>query len=119
MPAHIEARGLKETAAALRKLDKGLPKEMAKALKEAVQPVADASKAKISRYRGAKLNTIRPRATPTVAYVRQGAGKKTGTRPDFGALQWRRMSEALDENQEQVVSDVRDAIERFSHSTGL
>lgn len=115
----VQVTGLRETAAALKKLDRGLGKQMAAALKEAAEPVAEASRGKISRFRGAKVSTIRPRATPTAAYVRQGAGKKTGTRPDFGALQFRLMSDALDEGEGQVVNDVQEAMNRFAHSTGL
>lgn len=115
----VQITGLRETAAAFKKLDVRLPREMAKALKEAAEPVAEASRVKISKYRGAKVSTIRPRATPTTAYVRQSAGKVTGRRPDFGALQWRKMAAALDENEAQVVNDVQEVMNRFAHSTGL
>lgn len=113
----VRIRGLKETVSAFKKLDRNLPKVVTDGLKDAAVPVADASRQKISRYGGAKLNTIRPRvAGRGSVFVTQGARKVTGLRGDFGSLQMRRMLEALDENEGEVIRRVEHALEAMTRT---
>jgi hypothetical protein len=115
----VRVTGLKETQAAFRKADKGLAKLVREDLKEAAQPVADSGREKISAYRGAKVSSIRPRVTGRSVFVRQSASKVTGKRGDFGALQWRKLAEALDENEDKVREGVEEALDRLIDRAGL
>lgn len=104
--ATVRITGLKETVRAFNKIDKGLIRNVQKGLKRAAEPVAVSARAKVSQYRGASVGTISPRARGASAFVTQRARKVTGKRGDFGALQMRRLVEALDENREEVVRAV-------------
>lgn len=111
MSGAVKITGLRETTSALRKIDKQLPKVIQTELKKAAEPVAASAREKISRFKGAKLNTIRPRATGSAVYVRQNARKVSGLRPDFGRLQQADFEEALDENHEEVEDRVEKALD--------
>jgi hypothetical protein len=110
----VRVKGLNETIRAFRELDRKLPKVVQDELKEAADPVVQAARQKIGRYHGASIGTIRPRATARSVFVRQGARKRSGRRGDFGALQMRRLMEALDENQRQIEKGVEDALDRLT-----
>lgn len=109
----IRIRGLKETAAAFRRLDKGLIKELQGGFKDAAEPVASSARGKISRYQGASVGTIKPKARQLNVRVEQGARKVTGKRGDFGSLQQRKLIEALDENQSEVYGKIERVLDRF------
>lgn len=116
----VRVSGLRETVAAFRRIDGSLVKEVRDALKEAAEPVASSARQKISRYRGASLGTIRPRASGASVFVRQDARKVTGRRGDFGALQMRKgLEPALEENAEEVVSKVDDALGKLAGESGF
>lgn len=116
----VRITGLRETVRAFNKLDRAVTREVQKELKQAAQPVADTAKQKLSRYGGAKVSTVRPRARGASVFVTQGAKKVTGKRGDFGVLQQRQVLEpALEENREQVFHGVELALDRLTHSEGF
>lgn len=99
----FKVRGLRETLRAFHRLDRGLKKELRDALKEAAEPVARDARDRLSRYAGASIGTIRPRASQAGAFVTQGARKVTGHRGDFGQLQMTRvMIPALEDNADEI-----------------
>jgi len=116
MAGAVRVSGLREATAALKKIDRKAPKIVTDELKQAAEPVADAARAKISRYQGARLNTIKPRATTSSVRVRQNARKRGGHRGDFGRLQQRHFEDALDENTGQIVRDVERALDRLTNN---
>src|SRR6266542_2626614 len=116
--ATVRVRGLKETVRAFNQLDRNLSKEVRDSLKKAAEPVAASAKAKIGVYRGASLGTIGPRAAGSSVFVTQRAKKVTGQRGDFGALQMRRMIEALGEHEADVMRAVEDALDDLTRSAG-
>lgn len=109
----VRVKGLRETVRAFNKLDRGITRQLQKELKKEAQPVVSSAQAKIGRYQGARAASIGPRAAGGSVFVTQRAKKVTGQRPDFGALQMRRMLEALDENRDRVVDGIEDALDRF------
>jgi len=112
--AVVRITGVRETVSALRKVSRAAPRIVTDELKAAAEPVAVSARAKISRYPGAKTGSINPRvAGAGNVFVTQGARKVTGLRGDFGALQMRRLSEALDENEAEVRSGVEKALDRI------
>jgi hypothetical protein len=118
--ATVRVRGLAELNRALNTLNKEAKRAVLNELKTAAVPVAVDARSKISRYQGASLGTIRPRATGRSVFVTQSARKVTGKRGDFGALQMTRgLMPALDENTDKIVSGLEHAIDRLAASQGF
>lgn len=120
MAGAVRIEGLRETSSALRQIDRKLPKLLVgDELKQIARPVVDTAKGLIGRYAGAKVSSIRPRATGTAVYVRQGARKVTGKRGDYGLLQQRKLEESLDKNQRAVMREAEAALDRITRSAGF
>lgn len=115
----IRVSGVKETLAALNKLDRSVGREIQKELRTAVEPVATAVRTEISRFRGASVATIKPRTRGASAFVTQNARKVTGKRGDFGRKQQLIFEQKLDEKQHQVIQGVEDALDRLTRSEGF
>jgi hypothetical protein len=115
----VRVRGLRELQRDFAKMSKELKKDLRDELKQVAEPVAADAKSKLSRYQGASISTIRPRVTMRSAFVTQGARKVTGLRGDFGVLQMRRLSEALDENKDEVVQGLERMIDKLGSSNGF
>ena len=116
----VRVKGLRELQRDLRKVEKGLRKEVDASLKLAAEPVVEQARANLARYAGAKLNTIKPRVNTGRVYVRQNARKVTGKRPDFGSLQMRvGLIPALQERQGEVIRIMEDQLDAFTTSHGL
>lgn len=116
----VVVSGLRDLQRDLRKVEKGLRREVDAMLKKAAVPVVEQARANLSRFQGAKLNTIRPRVTSGHAYVRQGARKVTGKRPDFGALEMRvGLIPALRDRQGEVIRIMEDELDRYTTANGL
>lgn len=115
MPDTIRVTGVRETVTRLKKTDSKLPKALMDGLKNAAMPVAEESKQKIGKYRGAKLTTIRPRAKGRGdIFVTQGARKKTGKHPQYGTLQLHLMWDALEEKRPEVIRNIDRAIDHLA-----
>ena len=115
--ATVRVRGLRETQRALQKVNKEAAKTVRDALKEATEPVASDARSRLSRYAGASVGTIGPRATNRGVFVTQRARKKTGKRGDFGVLQMQEvLVPALEEHEGEIVERVDDALERLARS---
>jgi hypothetical protein len=106
-------RGLTEVVRGFNKVHRATSREIQRELKKAAEPVATSGREKISRYPGASTGTINPRAAGASVYVTQRARKVTGQRPDFGALQQRRLDEALNEHEDEVERGVEAALDRL------
>ena len=116
----VYVTGIRETQAALKGVDNKLERRLLREdLKDAVQPVADAGREKIGRYRGARVGRIRPIVQSRAVKVRQSESKRTGKRGDFGSLQWRLLAEALDENEDGVRDELQKALDRIIEREGL
>jgi hypothetical protein len=115
----VRVRGLRELQRDFAKVSSDLKRELRSELKEVAEPVAESARQKIDRYRGARTASIRPRVTARSAFVTQGARKVTGLRGDFGALQMRRLGEALDENKDEVVQGLERMLDRLASSNGF
>jgi hypothetical protein len=116
----IRVHGLRETLRAFQKLDREASKELRAELVRAAFPVAEDVRARLARYQGASLNTIRPGATQKGAFVRQNKRKVTGRRADFGALQMTHgFLPALEENADEVNADVERLLDKLIAAEGF
>lgn len=118
--ATVKVEGVREVNAAFRKVDKDLAKQFGNDLKKAAEPVASTARQKVTRYRGAKVTTIRTRRSGPRVFVEQGARKVTGKRPDFGALQMRTvLIPALEERTDEVFDQVEQVLNNYARSAGF
>jgi hypothetical protein len=85
----IRVTGYRETARALGKVNKEAKATLFAGLRAAAAPIAADAQQRLAGYRGMSTSTIKPSAQIRGVFVVQRAKKKTGTRPDFGALQMR------------------------------
>jgi hypothetical protein len=116
----VRVHGLREVNAAFRKVDTSLARQFGDDLKKAAEPVVREVKQKETRWRGASIGTIRARRSGARVYVEQGARKKTGLRPDYGALQMRSALEpALEEQADEVFAEVEHVLDRYANQAGF
>lgn len=116
----VRVTGLREVQRAFREVDRKLALQLGNDLKKAAEPVAASARGKVTRYRGASINTIRTRRRGATILVEQSARKVTGHRGDFGALQMRNVLEpALDENTSRVFTDVERVLNQYASSAGF
>ncbi len=115
----VYVRGLQEVVRGFNKIDRTISREIQKELKKAAEPVVTSGRSKIGAYAGASTGTIGPRASGASVFVTQRARKVTGKRPDFGALQQRRLDEALGENEAGVIRGVEQALDNLTASAGF
>lgn len=115
----VRLRGYREAMRALNKVNRGAGKTVRDELQHAAKPVVDTTKQKLSRYQGASLGTIGPRASVQGVFVTQRARKVTGRRADFGRLQQVALEESLDEHTGEVIEGVEDALDRLTRSAGF
>lgn len=107
--------GVRETVAALNKVSRDAPKVVTNELKTAAEPVTRAAATRISRYRGSKPQSIKPRVKGRGSvFVQQNARKKTGKRGDFGRLQQKHLEAALEANQDKVRQRLEQALDRLT-----
>jgi hypothetical protein len=115
----VRVKGLNETVRAFNKLERSVAREIQKELKHAAEPVATEAKSRISKYRGASLNTIRPRARGASVFVTQNARKVTGLRGDYGVKQQRLFEQALEDKQPLVVRGIEETLDRITQAEGF
>lgn len=115
----VRVKGIREVDKAFRQMDSDAAKVLRVAMVDAARPVAATAQEMISAYVGASVSTIRPRAGARGAFVTQGAKKVTGLRGDFGVLQMRRLGEALDQNEDQVVRKAEAVIDLLAAHNGF
>ncbi len=115
----VRLTGIQEVNRAFRRLETGADGELKDKLLDLAGPVAEDARGRISRYRGARTTTIKPRARIKGAYVTQGARKKTGRRGDFGSLQMRHLLGALFDHQSQIEEGVDDLLNYLSRKEGF
>lgn len=111
--------GWRETSAAFRKADRDLAKLNTLGMAAAVEPVAVSARKKISEFRGAKVNRIRPAVTSRGVFVRQTEAKHGGKRKDFGLLQKLKLEEALEENAALVRANIGLEVNRIVARAGF
>lgn len=118
MPVRVE--GIAQLNAAFKAAGRDVERKLLREdLKAAAEVVAVSGREKISRYRGARIGRLRPVVTNRAVFVRQSESKRTGLRGDFGSLQWRKLSEALDENEDKVREGLEDALDRINARADL
>lgn len=116
----LRVKGYRETARALDRVNKGAKVALYTGLKDAAQGIAEDAKGRLSGYPGIKTTTIRPRAAMRGVYITQGARKKTGLRPDFGALQMRvGLLPAAYSGQDEMVTKVEEAFFLLTKAEGF
>jgi hypothetical protein len=116
----VKATGLRETYLVFQKLQRSVAGEIRDEFIKIAEPVAESARERLSRYRGASVTTIRPRASSRGAFVTQVARKVTGRRPDFGALQMVKvMIPALEEHEDEIVSRADEALYRLTRANGF
>lgn len=116
----VRIHGLREAQRALQKVNREAAKRVRDTLKQVAEPVAEDARTKLARYPGASVGTIGPRATMRGVFVTQRARKVTGSRPDFGALQMTRvLIPALEENEDMVLDEVEQALDKLGRQAGL
>lgn len=120
MAEAVRVDGLRELDRALAKINRDAQKRVREALMEEARPVSDTAKQKLSRYQGAQIGKISPRARVGVITVEDRARKVSGLRPDFGSLIMARgLEPALDEHEGDVVRGVERALDRLGQSAGF
>jgi hypothetical protein len=113
----VQVSGLRETVRALNKVNRDAKKVVLAELAAAAEPIAASARTKISRYTGASLTTIKPRAATKGVFVRQNARKVTGLRSDFGALQMTHgLLPALAEHADEIIPGLDRALGRLADS---
>jgi hypothetical protein len=115
----LKVKGYREVTRALNKVDKGTRKALLDGLKKAAEPTAMDARSKLGRYAGLDTGSIQPRAIASGVYITQKRGKKTGTRPDFGALQMRGLLSAAYEHQDDFRTEVEHALDRLIDREGF
>jgi hypothetical protein len=118
-PATVRVRGLAQVNRAFKKLEGEVAGELKDKLKDLAEPVAADARASISRYVGAQTNTIKPRALTKSVFVTQGARKRSGMRPDFGALQMRILLGSLYDNEDEIYEGVDDLLNYLARKEGF
>jgi hypothetical protein len=116
----LRISGLREVQRAFAKMaittEVGLRAELLKV----AEPVAATAREKISRYPGASIGTIGPRASVTGVFVTQRARKVSGRRGDFGALQMTvGFMPALEEHEEDIVEAAEQALDIITAANGF
>lgn len=116
----VRVTGYKETIRSLKDMERGTAAAIRLGLRQAAQPIADDAKQLIGAYPGASLGTIGPRVNQRGVSISQRAKKRTGHRPDFGALQMTAgLLPALDEHEDDVVRDVTEAVDILIARSGF
>ena len=115
----VHVRGLRETLAALNKIERGAHRKVMGGLLEAAEPVRRSWVSKLSPYRGASTSTITPKLLTKGVFVTQRARKTTGRRPDFGALEMRHGLAALFEEQDATLRTVEKALDDLTREAGF
>jgi hypothetical protein len=116
----VVVRGYREADRAFRAVGSEISGEFRDEMKSAAEPIAADARAKLSRYIGASVQTIRPIALARGVVIRQTARKITGKRPDFGALQMTRaLIPARDENEDAVIRGLENALDRLTREEGF
>jgi len=116
----IRVKGYRETARALDRVNKGAKLALYSGLRQAAEPIAQDARSRLGGYTGLKTTTIRPRVGLRGVYITQGARKKTGLRPDFGALQMRvGLLPAVYSREDDIVEKVEEAFILLSKSQGF
>jgi hypothetical protein len=116
----VRVNGLRETVRALDKVNRDAKKVVLAELASVAEPIAATARTKISRYQGASLSTITPRATTKGVFVRQNARKVSGRRSDFGALQMTHgLLPALADHADEIIPRLERALDQFGASQGF
>jgi hypothetical protein len=116
----LKITGLRETQRGFSRLKANIAIEFRKELKQLAEPVAVQARSLLSRYAGASLATIRPRASVRGAFVTQGAKKATGRRGDFGARQMvAGLLPALESEEDNIVAGAERMLDRLTASEGF
>jgi hypothetical protein len=121
-PTAVHVRGLKELNRDFGKLSKSLQRELQAEVRKLAEPAADLIRREAAghNFSAPTLAGIRPGSRRGGAVVRQSRGKKTGTRADFGSIQYRlAFIPGAEEARPIVEKGVEDWLERITAENGL
>lgn len=120
MPATVYVQGLKELDRAFKDVGKGVHKEFRDELKRIAEPVAVDARSRAARFGAKTASGLQAGARSGVAVVRQRVKKTTGLRPDFAGLLMREsLIPALDANEDSIVREVEQLLDRVSEREGF
>jgi hypothetical protein len=118
--AKVKVNGYRETVRALDKVNRDAKKVVLAELALAAEPMAADARALLSRYQGASLSTIRPRASIRGVFITQNKRKVTGKRPDFGALEMTHgLIPAVEGKSDELVPRLEIALDALGASHGF
>lgn len=120
MNSTVRVQGLREVNAAFRKIDKKLVREFGNDLKKAALPVLEEAQMLEQQWAGASIGTLRIKRSGPRVFVEQSARKKTGLRPDYGALQMEQaLIPALDNKTAAVFLAVDRVLTHYANGAGF
>jgi hypothetical protein len=118
--ATVRVHGIREVNAAFRKVDAKLARQFGDDLKKAAIPVLEEARQLEQQWPGASIGTIRIKRSGPRVFVEQSARKKTGLRPDFGALQMHSaLIPALEDKSTTVFVEVERILNHYASSAGF
>lgn len=117
--ATVRVHGLQQVNRAFKRIETSLVDEVKDELRKLAEPVAADWRGVMGRYVGASTSTIKPYPTMKGVVVRQAQRKKTGRRPDFGALQMGHAMHALETHHDEIVNEVEDLMDWLGRKEGF
>lgn len=111
-PTTIQAEGLTELNRFLGKVDKKVQRDLQKEIRKLAEPASDLIRREAAGhgFSAPTVAGIRPGSSRGHAVVRQRRGKRTGSRPDFGSIQFRL---AFIPGAQEAEPIVREGVEDF------
>jgi hypothetical protein len=117
--ATVRLHGLQQVNRAFKRIDDSVVREVKDELRKVAEPVAADARQRIGRFQGASTSTIKPYPTMKGVVVRQAQRKKTGTHPNFGALQMVDLIGALYAHEEEIVDEVEELLDWLKRREGF
>jgi hypothetical protein len=121
-PTSVHVEGLRELTRDFGKLSKKLQRELQAELRKLASPAADLIRREAAGHGFSEgtLSGIRPGSRLGAAVVRQTRGKRTGSRPDFGSIQFRyAFLPGAQEAEPVVLAGVEEWLGRLTAESGL
>lgn len=117
----VRVRGLRELQRDFKKMSGDLNKEVDRELKEAAGIVSEEARSRFVAYNSGSAAGFRPRVKGFGrAFVEQSRRRKTGKRPDYGALQMRKaLLPALGAKQNEVIERLDKMLGRLGGDYGF
>jgi hypothetical protein len=116
----VRVKGLRELQSALRKVNRGLNKELRAELKNVGEVVRADATSRFSGIDARSASGYKVRVRQRGVAVEQSLKRVTGRRGDYGALQMRRaLLPAMASNEDEVVHRLEGMLDRLGRSAGF